>query len=186
METICPAFPGYLTLIQRDENTALLSFPNREVRDSLLRHMLSSYAKLPITQASPSVARLWRALAKGDTDGFIEMLDALFAKIPAEIFIPRAGAYYHSITFIALQILGYFTQSEVRHRRGRTDAVVETHDRIFVMEFKVDKPAAEAIRQIREMRYADLYKDSSKTVVLLGISFHSDKKGVGDWVEERV
>lgn len=175
---------GYLTIAARDEDIMVLDYPNREVKDALLRHILSEYSHLKLSQAAPTVRKLVQSLESGDVGGFVEQLDGLFAQIPGQIFMSRAEAYYHSITYITLHLLGFHVRCEVQNHRGRLDAVVETADRVFVMEFKVGATAAQAIAQIRERGYARPYASMGKAVLLVGISFDPKRKGVGSYREE--
>jgi hypothetical protein len=56
---------------------------------------------------------------------------------------------------------------------------------VYVMEFKVDKSAETALRQIKEKRYADKFRlEKGKTIHLLGIAFSSTGHTVQDWKEE--
>ena len=53
------------------------------------------------------------------------------------------------------------------------------------MEYKADKSAETALRQIKEKRYADKFRlEKGKTIHLLGIAFSSTGHTVQDWKEE--
>ena len=58
----------------------------------------------------------------------------------------------------------------------------DTND-IYIIEFKLDKPAAEALKQIKGKDYAGKYVLSGRRVTLIGISFSSEKRSI---VEELV
>jgi hypothetical protein len=132
--------------------------------------------------STPTVWDFRNSLAKGDVDAFIEQLNSLFARIPYALFLTRSEAYYHSITYISLQLLGYYVRCEVQNHRGRLDALVETEQAIYIMEFKVGKEGADqAIAQIRERGYAQPYASGQKPVRLVGICFDPEQKGVGSY-----
>jgi len=171
---------GYLTITARDGEWYQLGYPNHEVRESLYRYLLTGFAHQPLSSAAPLLGTLARSFEKNDLQGFEEALNSLFADIPGDIFMARSEAYYHSLTFIVLKLLGSRIRCEVRQSRGRLDAVVETDGQVYVMEFKVDKPAREAIAQIREKGYADSFKADGRKVLLVGVSFSSAQKGVGE------
>ncbi|MBO7156095.1 MAG: PD-(D/E)XK nuclease domain-containing protein, partial [Clostridia bacterium] len=65
----------------------------------------------------------------------------------------------------------------------RMDMVVELPNDIYIIEFKLDKPAAEALEQIKGKEYAGKYELSGKRITLIGISFSSEKRTI---VEELV
>ena len=64
---------------------------------------------------------------------------------------------------------------------GRIDAVVQTDTHIYILEFKLDESANEAINQIQEKGYAEKYQSLEKQIVGLGINFSSTTKSVEDW-----
>ena len=54
---------------------------------------------------------------------------------------------------------------------------------IYIVEFKLDRPAAEAMDQIKGKEYAGKYALSKKRITLICISFSSEKRTI---VEELV
>ncbi|MBR1861656.1 MAG: PD-(D/E)XK nuclease domain-containing protein [Lachnospiraceae bacterium] len=48
-------------------------------------------------------------------------------------------------------LLGQYTRAEVHSSKGRADCVVETDDYVYIFEFKRDKTADEALKQIEEL-----------------------------------
>jgi len=54
---------------------------------------------------------------------------------------------------------------------------------IIIIEFKFDKPASEAMEQIKGKDYVGKYALSGKRITLIGISFSSEKRTI---VEELV
>ena len=59
---------------------------------------------------------------------------------------------------------------------GRIDMVVRVKERIFVLEFKFDKTAQEAMDQILEKRYYEKYQHEAKPIILVGLSFNYENK----------
>ena len=66
---------------------------------------------------------------------------------------------------------------------GRIDLIAKTPNDIYIVEFKLDRPAAEAMEQIRGKDYAGKYALSGKRITLIGISFSAEKRTI---VEELV
>jgi hypothetical protein len=175
---------GYLTITEKNGTDVVMDFPNREVKDSLFRYLLTGFAHQPLNRAPALLHTFVQAFARHKLADFIEGLDSLFASIPADIFIARREAYYHSLTHLALTLLGTKLRSEVHSRRGRLDAQIETEQHVYLLEFKVDQSAEAALAQIRERGYAEAYRTSGKAVWLLGINFSSEKRGVENWLLE--
>lgn len=65
----------------------------------------------------------------------------------------------------------------------RIDIIVNLPNDIYIVEFKLDRPASEALEQIRGKDYAGKYALSRKRVTLVGISFSAAKRTI---VEELV
>ena len=49
---------------------------------------------------------------------------------------------------------------------------------IYIIEFKLDKPASESMEQIKGKEYAGKYALSGKRITLIGISFSSEKRTI--------
>jgi hypothetical protein len=74
----------------------------------------------------------------------------------------------------------------VRTNEGRIDAVMETPDHVYVMEFKRDKSAAEAMAQIKDKKYYEKFLTSDKKITLVGVNFDSERRTIAEWVVEKV
>ena len=183
---------GYVTIKAVDKNRIYtLSYPNYEVKDSLLQYLLAEYSHQYPSDTSLLAFRMKQALAQEDIPEFVSALNSLFASIPYQIFIADKEAYYHSVTFLALSLVGSFVQVEVSQAKGRSkptapDAVVHLEQVIYVLEFKLDEPAEIALAQIQEKGYATPYLNQGKTVRAVGLSFNSQQKALDQWLEEEV
>ena len=68
--------------------------------------------------------------------------------------------------------------AEVSAGQGRIDAVVETKTHIYIFEFKKDRTAKAALKQIIDNNYADRFALSKKPIFMIGISFSLQKRGI--------
>lgn len=59
--------------------------------------------------------------------------------------------------------------------------IVQTKDYIYIFEFKLDKTAEEALRQIEEKGYACPFASDQRTLYKIGVNFSSAKRCVDDW-----
>lgn len=125
------------------------------------------------------------ALETGDMDRFVRELKPLFASIPYPIFMSDKEAYYHSIIYLALRLNGASVKAEDPTNIGRIDAVLETRDKIYIMEFKVGAGSEqEAIAQIKDKKYYEKYLGKGKKIVLMGIGFDPGKRNIGNYLLE--
>ncbi|MEQ8706992.1 MAG: AAA family ATPase [Phaeodactylibacter sp.] len=179
---------GYLTIRDYDSELLIytLDYPNREVRSSLEQLLMSEYMDYPPQGALPRVVNILQALRHRDLEAVVEILNAAFAEIPYEHWQKENEHFYHALIHLTFSLLGAYTRSEVHTARGRCDALVETADYLYAFEFKLDRPVAEALQQIREKGYLSAYADSPKEKIGVGVSFSTAQKGIVDWAVEGV
>lgn len=176
---------GYLTLKEKfRDGFVVVGYPNQEVEVSMLHNLLTGYTALPVTDAFPTTRTLGFAFRANDAKKIVATINALFASMPYDLVFEKTEKYYQAIIYLAFKLLGQFVQSEVKTSDGRMDAVVETDDSIWILEFKLDQTAEIALRQIIEKDYAAPFKSSGKKIHQLGINFSSTTKKVDGWEVE--
>lgn len=182
---------GYLTIkkvtVKSSDmvKTYHLSYPNREVRNSFLTHLFGEYTQKNMNFSTRFLERITQAVEGNDMDRFIREIKTLFASIPYNIFIGEREAYYHSIIYLILKLSGAVVKAEDPTNIGRVDAVMETENKTYVMEFKVGSET-EALAQIKKMTYYEKYLGSGKEVVIMGIGFDPEKRNIGNYLLERL
>jgi hypothetical protein len=177
---------GYLTIHEKKPIRYRLGYPNREVKQSMEQYILGDLMHIDPGFTVNPIVDFYEALCERDLEVAMEVLQGIFARVPYDLFIANQEAYYHSLLHVFFDLMGNYFASEVRTQRGRIDAVVQTPEDIWVIEFKLDEPAAAAMAQIKERRYYEGFLQRGKTVHLLGISFSSAEKGIAAWEEERL
>jgi hypothetical protein len=80
--------------------------------------------------------------------------------------------------------LGQYAEAEVNDNTGRIDCVVKTPTHIYIIEFKLNKNAKTALKQIKDKDYAGAYRTDPRPKILCGINFSSKTKTVDDWIME--
>ncbi|MDX2304197.1 MAG: AAA family ATPase [Microscillaceae bacterium] len=162
---------GYLTIKEKIEyDVFALDYPNKEVKNAILLFLLAEYAHTEDSQAKPLVSKLRRAFEKNDLEEVFMHLNALFAKIPYNIFEQHLESYYHSIIYLTFTLLGYYTTAEVHTSKGRIDAVVQSSENIYLLEFKVSDTAESALAQIKDRKYYQKYQSEQKPIYLIGVA----------------
>ena len=179
---------GYLTI----QETVVpgqyyhLAPPNQEVKQSLELFLLRDYRIEAPDDNLSQILGIKRALNTGDLDRVRELLDVTLAGVPYDLWQQKGEHIFHALVHLTFSLLGAYVQSEVHTARGRCDALVITDDYIYAFEFKVDRPAAEALAQIEERGYLERYADDGRQRMAVGVSFDGERKVVGDWGVERV
>ena len=176
---------GYLTIKGYRQIGAkrkyTLAFPNYEVTDSFLSSLAPIYAGLGPTESTNYQFAAQEALLAGDVERFVKALKSFCANIPYSLTDRQNEQMWQTVVYVILKAIGAPIQGEVQTNEGRIDMTCETPAGIWLIEFKLDRPAEEALAQIDERNYADKYDFAGKTVKKIGISFSSEKRTIADW-----
>ena len=180
---------GYLTIKGFRQFAATrkydLGFPNLEVENSFVSKLVPAYAGLEPARSESAQFAAAEALYAHDLPKFLKALKAFFANIPYDLTDRQNEQMWQTIVYVVLRSIGVNVNGEVKTNEGRIDMVVDLPNDIYVVEFKLDHPASEAIEQIRGKEYAGKYALSKKRITLVGISFSSEKRTmVEELVEE--
>lgn len=181
---------GYLTIkeiqpVDVVQSQYILSYPNLEVKESFLKHFLTGCTTEEPGKLGSVVNNLVKAIRDNKVEKFFTIIKSLFASIPSHLFIADREAYYHTVFFLILTLIGIKTGVEVHTNKGRIDAVIETEDHIYVMEFKMGT-AAEAMEQIEAKKYYEKYLSKGKPVHLIGVGFDATEKNIIDYTKKQV
>ena len=160
-----------------------LDFPNREVRESFLHDIAPVYSGLREDIAGSAQIAAITALHDHDIPKFLKALRTFFSDIPYSLTDRQNEQMWQTIVYVILRLIGVSAQGEVQTNDGRIDLVATTPNDIYIVEFKLDRPAAEAMEQIKGKDYAGKYALSGKRINLIGISFSAEKRTI---VEELV
>ena len=86
--------------------------------------------------------------------------------------------HYQNVLFIVYKLLGFYVQAEYHTSNGRIDMVLKTDRYIYVMEFKFDGSAEEALKQIEEKGYAVPFANDSRQLIKVGVNFSSKTRNI--------
>jgi hypothetical protein len=181
---------GYLTIKEvmwtKGAPVYLLEMPNNEVREAFNLQLIASFTENGQVRAGQARMEIGAALLSNDLHRMTDLLRSLFASIPYELHIDRE-AYYHSIFYAVMTVLGFDMDVELSVSKGRVDAVLELGDMVYVMEFKYKdcKPGEneatkhiafeaaldEGMAQIKDRGYHIKYMASGKAIILAVFAF---------------
>jgi len=178
---------GYLTIKGYDPltQTFLLDFPNEEVQRGFVPLIANSYLGKKAS-SEPMIANLVRAFNDTDLDQARDILTAFFASIPYTAYRRRSEKareqYFHYTFYLLLRILSTYTvYTEKCQSQGRVDCVVECPKDIYIIEFKLNGSADEALQQIADRGYATEYLQDPRTLHQIGCVFLSASGTIGEW-----
>ena len=176
---------GYLTIKGHDKvfDTYTLGFPNREVEVGFIKYLMPFYTPVSESKSMFEIKNFTKEVERGDADAFMARLASFFADIPYELQ-RDLEVHYQNVLFIVFRLLGFYTEVEYRTAAGRVDLVLKTPGFIYVMEFKLNGTAEEAIRQINERGYAAPFAADPRKVIKLGVGFSSKLKSIEKWIVE--
>ncbi len=174
---------GYLTIKGYDAEFGLytLAFPNDEVRNGFLDFLVPYYTPVSSDETGFHITRFVQELRAGETDAFMERLQAFFADFPYELN-DKTERHYQAVFYLVFKLMGQFTEVEVRSAKGRADAVVKTPAYIYVFEFKLNGTAEEALQQIDEKGYLLPYTADGRQVVKVGVEFSKEERNIGRFI----
>jgi hypothetical protein len=177
---------GYLTITHVDTQGFLeytLNYPNFEVKQAFISYLLTSFTTNGLEEIQPAAKSLRRYLQQENLEGFMNLIKALFAKIPYPLHIEQE-AYYHSLFYMIAVLMGVEIDLEVLTDKGRVDGVLALEEKIYLIEFKYGKAGTDmdsltqkAIQQIRDKNYEERFLDDNRPRLLLGVGFAGKEMG---------
>lgn len=175
---------GYLTIKSYDPEFMIytLDFPNKEVEEGFVRFLAPLYSPMPNEAESVfTIQNFLREVRCGDIDGFLTRLRSFFSDTTYEV-IRLQELHYSNVLYIVFKLLGFYTQVEYKTSNGRVDLVLQTPDYIYVMEFKLNGSAQEALQQIVNKGYALPFEKDSRKLYKIGINFSAKTRNIDEWV----
>jgi hypothetical protein len=117
----------------------------------------------------------------GKVDDFLKRLSSLFANTPYEL-VKDLENHYQNVLFIVSELMGFYVKVEYHTSDGRIDMVLQTDDYTYVMEFKLDGTAEEAMQQIDSKNYALPFAVDRRKLIKVGINFSSTTRNIERWI----
>jgi hypothetical protein len=181
---------GYLTIKEYNPVTDsyILGIPNNEVRVGLFGGLLPAMTEVNSDTMFGIQLQFCSALIHDDLEVALTSMRSYFAAIP----YPEGGKkylediataewHYSRIFYLLFSFMNRTIRTEVKSARGRADMVMYTAHTIYVFEFKVNRPAEEALQQIDEKGYMVPYEADSRKLVKCGVSFSSKTRTLEEW-----
>jgi hypothetical protein len=168
-------FPGRMQLT--------LKYPNLEVQSALNNSLLQSLTG-SLSLPGPQITRLYDLLTAQDFAGLKTLFHAFYASIANDWYrkneMSGFEGYYASIFYSYFAALGVDIRLEDPTNVGRIDMTVLFAGQVFLFEFKVVEmnPAGSALKQIKDMGYADKYRALGQPIHLIGVEFSKTSRNI--------
>ena len=174
---------GYLTIkgFIPEPRIYELGFPNREVEEGFMDFLIPFYTPVEESESGFAIWEFIQDVKAGNVDGFMERLQSFLADCPYEM-AKDIELHYQNVLFIVFRLTGLYTQVEYHTSRGRIDMVVQTADYVYVMEFKLDGSAEQALEQIEERQYDLPFAKDRRKVFKIGVNFCSETRNIDRWI----
>jgi hypothetical protein len=174
---------GYLTIKDYNPRFGIykLGFPNMEVEDGFMKFLLPYYSPINRAQSAFYIAGFVEEVEAGKVDEFFKRLSSLFADTPYEL-VKDLENHYQNVLFIVAKLMGFYVKAEYHTSEGRIDLLLQTSDYTYVMEFKLNGTAEEALAQINDKNYALPFAADGRTLVKVGVNFSSTTRNIERWI----
>jgi Predicted AAA-ATPase/PD-(D/E)XK nuclease superfamily len=178
---------GYLTVKHLDRLNGIytLDYPNREVEQAMSNYILAELLHTTYGATAIPVLQIKDAFAQNNVEKVVKIINSILKDVPNQLLKGKKEDFYHALVHVHFRYLGLLMDSEVNTSDGRMDAVVRTPTHIYILEFKLNESAENAIQQIIDKDYPAKYAVAGKEIQMVGINFNSRKKGIGSWKMEK-
>jgi hypothetical protein len=142
--------------------------------------LLPYYANVEVGNSSFQIMKFVNEVKSGDYDSFFHRLQSFFADTPYEL-VRDLELHYQNVLFIVFKLVGFYVKAEYHTSEGRIDLVLQTDRFVYIMEFKFDGTADEALRQIEEKHYALPFVHDPRKLFKIGVNFSSKTRNIEEW-----
>ena len=177
---------GYFTIKDYNEISDLyvLDIPNKEIRVGLMESLLPNYVQIDSYKGTTAVAEMYLALLENDVDQMLRLLQTYLLTIP-QCDNTNYEGHYQQLLYVIFSLLCRYVDVEVRTATGRVDMVLQTGQRLYLFELKLNRSAEAAMQQINLKDYPSRFALCGLPIVKVGINFDAESHTISDWeIEE--
>ena len=174
---------GYLTIkdYEKEFGNYTLGFPNKEVEEGFIKYLLPFYSSVDRVESSFQISKFVTEVRTGEVDAFFRRLQSFFADTPYEL-VKDLELHYQNVLFIVFKLVGFYVKAEYHTSEGRIDLLLQTDKYIYIMEFKLEGTAEEALQQIEDKQYALPFAQDSRKLFKIGVNFSNQSRNIEKWI----
>ena len=184
---------GYLTIkgYKSEFGKYILGFPNDEVAEGFVKYLAPFYLDNREQRSVFDIEKFTSDVREGNPEQFFGRLKSLFASAPYDSVKGDKENHFQNMMWVVFKMMGFYSHTEYHTSDGRIDLLVETPQYRYIMEFKLDGTAEEALQQIKDKNYQLQFfgdslatkKDQGKTYII-GVNFSKETRTIDRWVIE--
>ena len=110
-------------------------------------------------------------------------MQSFFADTTYEV-IRDQELHYENVLFIVFKLVGFYVNVEYHTNEGRIDLVLQTDKFIYIMEFKLNGTAEDALQQINDKNYALPFEMDGRKLFKIGVNFSAETRNIEKWIVE--
>ena len=186
---------GYLTIkgYKSEFKKYILGFPNEEVAEGFIKYLAPFYLDNREKRSVFDIEKFTSDVREGKPEQFLSRMKSLFASAPYDSVKGDKENHFQNMMWVVFKMMGFYSHTEYHTSDGRIDLLVETPQYRYIMEFKLDGTAEEALQQIKDKNYQlQFFGDSlatsngwggSKTYII-GVNFSKETRTIDKWIIE--
>ena len=173
---------GYLTIKGFDPEFGMyhLGFPNREVRLGFFNFLVKYYTPSRTDSGMMLVSKMLKDIRSGNAEGFMQRLEALFAKTSYQIQGDVEKDFQYAM-YIILELMGEYVEVERATSNGRIDILIQTKEYVYIIEIKINDTVDAALQQIEDKGYARRFADDKRKIFKIGVRFSTENRCIEEW-----
>ena len=186
---------GYLTIkgYKSEFKKYILGFPNEEVAEGFIKYLAPFYLDNREQRSVFDIEKFTSDVREGKPEQFLSRLKSLFASAPYDSVKGDKENHFQNMMWVVFKMMGFYSQTEYRTSDGRIDLLIETPQYRYIMEFKLDGTAEEALQQIKDKNYQlQFFGDSLATsngwggakTYIIGVNFSKETRTIDKWIIE--
>ena len=153
------------------------------MEEGFIKFLKPFYTRFNKIEAPFEIQKFVREIRAGEIDAFFRHLQSFFADTPYEL-VKDLELHYQNVLFIVFKLVGFYVKAEYHTSYGCIDLVLQTDKYIYVMEFKLDGTAEEALQQINEKQYAQPFEADGRKLFKIGVNFSAKIRNIEKWIVE--
>ena len=207
---------GFLTIKDRDPSDNptryLLTYPNEEVKQSLSQELLRYLSKDKLPKLKTHGSEILKLLKELDADKLQKSIYKIFKEVPyywhgsynkdekdgnnetTKIKISKYECWYASLIYTMFAGHSVDIRLEKADSFGRSDMIVISDNKVFVMEFKlaefvkdVERLTDEAIKQVKSRKYGtELIEGDESCLYMVVMVFVQEERNINKVLIEKL
>jgi len=175
---------GYLTIkgYNSEFKKYVLGFPNEEVDEGFVKYLTPYYLNNVDKRSAFNIEEFMSDVRSGKPEQFLERLKSLFASAPYDSTTGDKENHFQNMMWVVFKMMGFYSHTEYHTSDGRIDLLVETPLYRYVMEFKLDGTADEALEQVKSKDYPLQFQMDEKKTFLLGVNFSRESRTIKNFL----